>query len=104
MEKLYKYSRTFHFPWSKTVASDDKVLSDISCFIGSEVVVTEKMDGENTSMYQCVIHARSIDSINHLSRDWVKNFWNEIRYNIPVGWRICGENLYAKYSISYKKT
>lgn len=104
MEKLYKYPRTFHLPWSETITSDDKVLSDISCFVGSEVVVTEKMDGENTSMYQCKIHARSIDSKahSHSSRDWVKNLWNEIRYSIPTGWRICGENLYAKHSIGYK--
>lgn len=104
MEKLYKYPRTFHLPWSETITSDDKVLSDISCFVGSEVVVTEKMDGENTSMYQCKIHARSIDSKahSHSSRDWVKNLWNEIRYSIPNGWRICGENLYAKHSIGYK--
>lgn len=60
------------------------------------------MDGENTSMYQCKIHARSIDSKAHSSRNWVKNLWNEIRYDIPTGWRICGENLYAKHSIGYK--
>jgi hypothetical protein len=101
MEKLYKYPRTFHFPWSETVASDDKVLTDISCFVGSEIVVTEKMDGENCTMYRDHIHARSIDSKSHYSRDWVKNFWNEIRYDIPFGWRVCGENLYAKHSISY---
>lgn len=60
------------------------------------------MDGENTSMYRDRVHARSIDSKAHSSRNWVKNLWNEIRYDIPTGWRICGENLYAKHSIGYK--
>jgi hypothetical protein len=59
------------------------------------------MDGENTTMYSDLIHARSIDSLNHPSRNWVKQFWGQIRYDIPVGWRICGENLFAKHSIFY---
>ena len=37
--------------------------------IGKQVIVTEKMDGENTSMYRHRIHARSIDSLPHPSRD-----------------------------------
>lgn len=30
-----------------------------------------------------------------------KKLWSEIRFDIPVGMRICGENLYAKHSIGY---
>lgn len=97
----YKYPRTLHLPWSEQVASDDKRLSSDDLFIGKEVVVTEKMDGENTSLYRDYIHARSLDSGNHESRNWVKNFWGQIRYLIPEGYRICGENLFAKHSIFY---
>jgi len=46
--------------------------------IGREVVVTEKMDGENTTMYCDNIHARSIDGRHHPSRDWVKMTVGEI--------------------------
>lgn len=98
---LYKYPRTFHLPWSLGVTDDDKVVDHLCGFEGRDVVITEKMDGENTTMYPHAIHARSIDSRHHLSRDWVKNFWNSIRYNIPNGFRICGENVYAKHSIAY---
>ena len=59
------------------------------------------MDGENTNMYQDRIHARSIDSNDHPSRHWVKGTWGQIKDEIPDGWRICGENLYAKHSIFY---
>jgi hypothetical protein len=52
-------------------------------------------------MYNDYIHARSIDGRNHWSRDWVKNFHSQIKYDIPDGFRICGENLYAKHSIAY---
>lgn len=98
---LYKYPRTFHLPWSLGITDDDKVIDNLFGFEGREVVITEKMDGENTTMYPHAIHARSIDSRHHPSRDWVKNFWNSIRYNIPNDYRICGENVYAKHSIAY---
>jgi hypothetical protein len=48
------------------------------------------------------MHARSLDSKTHPSQTWVKNFWNQIKNNIPSRWRICGENLYAKHSIFYE--
>lgn len=101
MEMYIKYPRTFHLPWSAGKSSDDKVLSSIDHFLDKEVIVSEKMDGENTSLYKDYIHARSIDSRNHSSRNWVKNFWNNIGQDIPKGWRICGENLYAQHSIKY---
>lgn len=43
----YKYPRTYHLPWSPGVSEDDKTISDISIFRDSEVVVSEKLDGEN---------------------------------------------------------
>lgn len=96
-----KYPRTFHLPWSESVASDDKVLRSLSHFENQEVVVTEKMDGENTTMYTDHIHARSLDSSGGEDRAWVKQFWSSIRNDIPRGWRICGENLWARHSIPY---
>lgn len=96
-----KYPRTYHLPWSESATDDDRMLLNTDCFNGKEVIVTVKMDGENTSMYNDHIHARSIDGRHHVSRDWVKNFHSKIQYDIPVGWRICGENLYAKHSIKY---
>lgn len=90
-------------PFSLGRSNDDKVLSNLDHFIGREVVITEKMDGENTTLYPDYIHARSIDSKNHPSRDWIKGMHSEISYKIPLGWRICGENLYAKHSIEYNE-
>lgn len=98
--KYVKYPRTYHLPWSNAT-KDDKVLQNTDCFKGKEVVVTYKMDGENTTMYNDHIHARSIDGRNHPSRNWVKNLHSKIAWEIPNNWRICGENLYAKHSIGY---
>lgn len=96
-----KYPRTPHLPSSQGFTSDDKVLKSIYHLIGKRVVVTEKRDGENTTMGRDYIHARSLDSKYHVSRDWVKSLWANTRCNIPSGWRICGENLYATHSIHY---
>lgn len=102
MTNKYKYPRTPHLPWSPGWASDDVRKSSMDHFIGKEIVVTEKMDGENTSMYVDHIHARSIDSRHHASRDWVKKLHAELRCDIPEGWRLCGENLYAQHAIAYR--
>lgn len=100
----YKYPRTKHMPYSEGATSDDKrfTLDEyLTCFQNKNVVVTEKLDGECTTLYRNYTHARSLDSNNHHSRNWVKRFHSEISHNIPEGWRVCGENLFATHSISY---
>lgn len=96
-----KYPRTYHLPWSETITSDDKRLQSVDHFIGKQIVLTVKMDGEQSSLYKDYYHARSIDSGNHPSRTWLKNLHGQISYDIPEGWRICGENLFAKHTIHY---
>jgi len=103
MEHWHKYPRTFHAPWSQGATSDDKIVKSMDHFTGMEVVVTEKMDGENTTMYRDHFHARSLDSKHHDSRDNVKALWGVVKYDIPEGWRVCGENLYARHALSYTK-
>lgn len=100
MNKI-KHPRMPHLPWSPGHKSDDLVLKNNKHFEGKEVVITEKMDGENTTLYADYMHARSINYRHHPSRAWVKNLHSQIGYLIPYGWRICGENLYAKHSIAY---
>ena len=97
-----KYPRTHHLPWSPGITEDDRVLHDLSAFDGQRIIVTEKMDGENTTWYRDGTHARSVDGRGHPTRDWCKNLWSTISGEIPEGWRICGENLYARHSIHYQ--
>ena len=96
-----KYPRTYHLPWSENMSDDDRMMQDLSTLEKLNVVVTTKMDGENTTLYSDYIHARSVDSQGHISRNWVKGFWARIMGDIPQGWRVCGENLYAEHSIHY---
>lgn len=97
-----KQPRTYHLPWSPGVHDDDRVMDSLEHLHGKRVVVTEKMDGENTSMYRDYIHARSIDSRNSPDRNWVKNFWARICHDIPDRWRLVAENLFAEHSIRYE--
>lgn len=98
--KYIKYPRTYHVHWSQGT-KDDKVLKDDDNFKNKEVVVTLKLDGENTTMYNDYIHARSLDSKSHQTRKWVKGLWSQISYIIDDNMRICGENLYAQHTIKY---
>ena len=97
-----KYPRTYHLPWSPGVGKDDRQHEDDALFQNEMVVVTLKMDGENTTMYRDYIHARSLDFDSQPDRDWVKGMvWGRINYEIPQDWRLCGENLWAKHAIKY---
>jgi len=100
MEKI-KYPRTYHVKWSPGVTSDDKIQHNLSSFEGRNIILSLKMDGENSTISRDYTHARSLDSNSHPSRDWLKGMWGNMRFDIPEGWRICGENLYAKHSLGY---
>jgi hypothetical protein len=65
-----KYPRTYHVLWSPGMNDDDRMLPNMDSFEGRRVIVTEKMDGENTTMYSDYIHARSVDGRSHSSQDW----------------------------------
>ncbi len=100
--KKYKYPHTKHLPWSEGITKDDTILIDCTSFVGKEIVVTEKLDGENTSLYRDYMHPRSLNYSFHSSRERIRAFHAQISYQIPEGWRICGENVYAKHSIHYQ--
>jgi ATP-dependent RNA circularization protein (DNA/RNA ligase family) len=104
--ELKKFPKIFHLPWSLSSSSDDAWLDSGEVFEGKNVVVTEKMDGENTNMYRDYIHARSVGFTDYTpkmawSRSWVKGLHGSIKHLIPEGWRICGENMFATHSIAY---
>jgi hypothetical protein len=99
-----KYPRTKHFPWSPGATEDDRVHNDLSSFAREkEVIATAKMDGENTNLYTDYYHARSTTSGSNPTQSWARQFHARIRHDIPQGWRICCENLYARHSITYDK-
>ncbi len=96
-----KFPRSMHLPWSPNLHNDDRVITSLDALQNEEVVVTLKMDGENTSCYRDHIHARSMESVHHDSQSWVKALHGRFQYEIPVDWIIHLENMYAFHSIHY---
>lgn len=98
-----KYPRTFHLPWSPGKCCDDKVLESASHLLEKPIVVTEKLDGGNCCLTREGVYARTHGGIaTHPAFAPIKAIWSTIRYDIPEGWSIFGESLYAKHSIHYK--
>ena len=98
---MRKYGRTYHLPISPGATSDDKVMAGLEGLMVDDLVVTEKMDGENTTIHAGGSYARSPDSRYHPSRDWLKAFAAGISPQLGEGERIVGENLYARHAIAY---
>lgn len=98
-----KYPKTFHLPFSPGLQNDDRVVSNsvYEEFKKKIVVVSEKMDGENSTVYTNDFHARSLDSNNHPSRNWIKGYVAEFQWQIPEGWRFVFENCFAVHSVKY---
>lgn len=98
-----KYPKTMHLPYSPGLTNDDKRISTMKYLENCEVVITEKLDGENTCMERNYIHARSEHNTTHPSRNMVKALHASIKDKIPEYIAVFGENMYAKHSIAYDK-
>ena len=102
MREKAKYPRTPHLPWSPGSTADDILLDSIEALsLMDEVVVTEKLDGENTTLHRDYAHARSPNSGYHPSRSWVSMLHGSIGHLIPEKMKVCGENVFARHSIHY---
>lgn len=98
---MKKYARTYHLPLSPGATSDDKIMDSLNGLRDRMLIITEKMDGENTTIHAGGSHARSPDSRYHPSRDWLKAFAAGISHRLSPGERIVGENVFARHSIAY---
>ena len=98
---MRKYGRTYHLPISPGAASDDKVMGAIDGLLVDDLVITEKMDGENTTIHANGTYARSPDSRHHPSRDWLKAFAASISPKLSTEERVVGENMFARHAIPY---
>lgn len=100
----FKYPSTPHLPGSGSMTQDDSSASYETLQLlksGIDLVVTEKMDGGNISLYRDDFHARSLDA---KSQPWdfaAKAKWAGIRYAIPENIRISGESVHARRSVAY---
>ena len=105
-----KYPRTYHLPYSPGATKDDKKLQDdwFKYYIGQEIIITAKLDGENIHMNQKDCYARSDGAPTR--SPWSRNIWDpqeglywRIKQYIGNNETIFGENLYGEHSIHYNK-
>lgn len=96
-----KYPSTPHWPWSQTVHRDDSYHHDPDFFVRREVVVTEKLDGGNTALWNGEVYARSTLQPSHAG--WMAmvrkhHAWKTVGQVDDVDY---GEDLYGIHSIEY---
>lgn len=96
-----KYPSTGHWRWSQTVHRDDSYHPDPEFFVGKEVVITEKLDGGNTCLYQGEVYARS--TLGPSRDGWMAmvrkhHAWKTVEYPLTGFY---GEDLYGIHSIIY---
>ena len=99
--RWWKHPRIHHAPWSGTLNSDDRMLPSMAHFEGREVVVTEKIDGQQQTIYSDHIHARSTEGSSHPSMNLLKAWAAGWQHHLADNQRVCGENGYARHSIVY---
>ena len=106
-----KYPRTYHIPWSPGATSDDKK-EPLDWFYGygfpgTEIVITEKLDGEGIHFTNYDVYARSDGAPTR--SPWSRNLWDtdgllwKVRDKISPDEIVYGENLYGEHSIHYDR-
>jgi hypothetical protein len=99
-----KYPSTPHWPWSEKVHRDDTISTCPENFVGVPVVVTEKIDGGNTCLYNGEVYARSVAS--PCREGWMGMVRKHHGWKTnQVEWRDCayyGEDIFGVHSIEYE--
>jgi hypothetical protein len=99
-----KYNRTFHLPWSPGATNDDKIAVSVESLLNTPIVITEKMDGSNTSLEVVGCFARTHSGPpSHASFDGLKALHGAIKYKIPERIQLFGEWCFALHSIAYNE-
>jgi hypothetical protein len=99
---MSKYPRTYHLPYSPGTTNDDKISDSVSSLIGIDIVITEKLDGSNSSITKDGVYARS--HVDFSKNPWDKEVWNIfhlIKRDLDEDVFLFGENLEGVHSIEY---
>jgi len=106
MDQSTKYNRTLHAQISLGTTSDDRILPDgyVKVFAQmTDLVMTEKLDGQNNCLSKYGVFARSHAAITELPWDRpLRERWELIKGDLN-NLEIFGENMYGIHSIGYRK-
>lgn len=100
---INKYNRTYHLPWSPGTTSDDRFAPNVDGLLGKEIVITEKLDGENTGMVDAGVYARSHGAFttSPWSREVRALHKLKVENVLGEGVYLFGENMEGIHSIEY---
>jgi len=100
---MSKYNRTYHLPWSPGSTNDDRISSGVDSLLGKEIVITEKLDGENCGMTNDGVYARSHATFttSQWSREVRQLHDIKVRGQLEDAVFIFGENMEGIHSIEY---
>ena len=99
---MSKYNRTYHLHWSPGTTSDDRIAPSVNSLIGIDIVISEKLDGENCGMTKDGVYARSHAAFttSPWSRE-VRQIHERIKSDLSEGVFLFGENMEGIHSIEY---
>lgn len=100
---MSKYNRTYHLPWSPGSTNDDRISSGVDSLLGKEIVITEKLDGENCGMTNDGVYARSHAAFttSQWSREVRQLHTIKVKGQLEDDVFIFGENMEGIHSIEY---
>lgn len=96
-----KYPSTSHWPWSDTVHRDDSIHPEPSVFVGREVVITEKIDGGNTCLFNGECYARSVAAPSTAKWFAMVKKHHAWKFSCKTDVAVYGEDIYGVHSIQY---
>lgn len=100
---MSKYNRTYHLPWSPGSTNDDRISDNVESLLGTEIVITEKLDGENCGMTDEGVYARSHATFttSPWSREVRQLHKLSVEDELGDGVFLFGENMEGIHSIEY---
>ena len=97
---VLKYPRTACWPDSPAVPRDDAVLAEVGQFVGSPVVITEKLDGSNTLLHRGEVYGRSVAAPS--TAKWLAMVKKHHAWKIQEpDVLLYGEDIYGVHSVAY---
>lgn len=101
MTTISRYGKTPHWPWSQTVHKDDRYHKTPEFFLNRDVIVEEKLDGGNATLFDGKVYARSTGG--EAIQPWFcmakkHHAWKTLQ---DTDWMYSGEEIYAKHAIEY---
>lgn len=97
-----KYPRTPHFLWSPGTSSDDRISDDVESLLGTDIIITEKLDGSNACITKYGVYGRSHGAFSR--NPWDRKMWeiyDRVGEDLDDDVFLFGENMEGIHSIEY---